>query len=106
MIRPWQCIRSRQVSARRRLYSRRFLAAGVVVLAIVYVGLTNYVATQGYRLQTLQKEVTVLQRQSEETRLSIATSQSLQKLEAELPALALIPVTAVDYFAPTAVATR
>lgn len=79
-----------------------------MVLAIVYAGLTNDVATQGYRLHDLQRTIAARQAQQSSLQIEIAAAQSLQRIESEAPALALTPVKNVEYVtsSTTAVAVR
>ena len=54
----------------------------IAVLALVYLGLTNDVATQGYRLHDLQNSIAKLEAQQSSLQVQIAAAQSLQRVAA------------------------
>lgn len=80
----------------------------VVLLIIVYIGLTNDIATQGYRLKTLQQEIKRLEEINAELSIQVAAAESLQRLESASNSLALTPLEHVEYLTTpvTAVAVR
>jgi|GEM_PF-1648690 len=94
--------------AKERNIPRRLLTGVILsVLVLTYVGLTNSVTTQGYQLNSLQKEFSVLEKSNAELKLSLAAAQSLHYLGSEASALALVPVNNIEYIGHTsAVAVR
>jgi len=80
----------------------------IIVLVVIYIGLTNDVAVQGYRLRSLQEEVKKLEEDNSALAIQVAAAQSLQRLESESTSLALIPLDRIEYFTTptTAVAIR
>lgn len=100
-------MKTRSVGRHAKLW--RWLGAAVVlILVIVYIGLTNDVATQGYRLKSLQQEAGKLEEINTTLEIKVAAEQSLQRLESESASLALTPVEKIEYLAlpDTAVAAR
>ena len=95
-------------AAERVLVHPRIVGVIALLLAITYIALTNDVATQGYRLQTMQRQATELQKVNEGMMARLTVAQSLQRVESELPALSLVAVQNIQYLAPitTAVAVR
>lgn len=89
-------------------WRRRLSGVFIIVLTVVYIGLTNDVAVQGYRLKSLQEEVKKLEEENSALAIQVAAAQSLQRLESESTSLALTPLDHIEYFATptTAVAAR
>lgn len=109
MVRLGSMLRSPQSRLQRKPFPLVFVAGlTVIALVLVYVGLTNDVATQGYRLNDLQQRIASLEAQQSSLQLELAAVQSLQRVESETPALALTPLSHVEYLTPltTAVAVR
>lgn len=94
-----------------RLYSpwlARAASAIVIILTVAYIGLTNDIATQGYKLKTLQQETKRLEQANAEINIEVAAAQSLQRLESVSASLALTPLEHIEYLttSATAVAVR
>lgn len=78
----------------------RVIAVAALVLCTGgYVGLTNNVATQGYRLSELQRELDTAKQQSAVLELDITAARSLPRLESEAGAISMIPVQRIEYLA-------
>lgn len=92
----------------QRLPIRLLAAAGLALLVLTYIGLTNSVATQGYRLSELQNEVTTTSRTNNELELDITAARSLPRVEAAAGTLSMQPVQQIEYLATsgTSVAVR
>lgn len=89
-------------------FVRPAILGAIALLVVTYVGVTNNVATQGYRLQAQQKNLKELQEQQTSLELDVAAAESLQRLEATTGSLALVSVSNIEYLEPitTAVAVR
>ena len=75
----------------------RFEIAIIIIMAITYIGLTNDVSTQGYRLISLQDQVKKIEENNAVMEIQVAAEQSLQRLESESGALALEPLGHIEY---------
>ena len=69
----------------------------LVLMCLVYLGVTNNMATQGYILSDLQKQLEVGKTRSTDLELQVASFQTLPRLESEANALALTPLSGADY---------
>ena len=80
----------------------------IVVMVVVYVGLTNDTATQGYRLRSLQEEAKKMEEENSTLEIRVAAAQSLQRLESESTSLSLVPLDHTEFLTAsiTAVAAR
>lgn len=98
-----------QPRVRSRYTRARMTLGGVLVLLVMgYVGITNDVATQGYRLQDLQQQRNNMLQENQRLQLAIAESQSLARIAKMDTQSDLEPVTTIEYLAttPTSVAVR
>ena len=74
----------------------------IAMLVVAYIGLSNNVATHGYRLSALQKETRRLDEDNTALEIKVAAAQSLQRLESESGSLALSPLEHIEYLNATA----
>lgn len=108
MIYAWRHNSNKKNSGHYSPWLKRSGIVAVVLLTIVYIGLTNDVATQGYRLKTLQQETKRLEETNAELGIQVAAVESLQRLESASNSLALTPLERIEYLTTptTAVAVR
>lgn len=68
-----------------------------VLLLLAYIVTVNNVATAGFRVSELQREVVKLKKEQAELQLQASALGSLQRVESESRNLSLAPVENVEY---------
>ncbi len=82
--------------------SRAFAAVALVALSFLYIIQTNAVATRGYEITTLSKQLKEVQGVNKALELQIAELRTTKALEQRVQELNLVKVHRVDYISPTA----
>lgn len=92
-------------------FNRRVVGAGAVAtttfLVLVYIATVNGVATAGFEVSNMEKEIALLKKERAALQLEVSAIGSLQKVEVESRSLSLTPVSEIEYLSTTsAVAIR
>ena len=77
------------------------LALSCAVLLLVYIATVNNVATAGFTVSELQREVGGLKKERAELQLQASALGSLQRVETESRTLSLTPVQNIEYLQVT-----
>jgi hypothetical protein len=75
----------------------------LVFLVVFYLVQTNSVATKGYEIKELGKQVESLKQSSRKLEVEAAELQSIKKFEQNFPANSFVAVEKIEYLASTAV---
>jgi hypothetical protein len=68
-----------------------------VALLVIYIGTVNGVATAGFEVSNIEKEIAMLKKDRANLQLEVSAVGSLQRVETELRSLSLSPVTEIEY---------
>lgn len=87
------------------LLNRNIVTIGLAVLSAVllvaYIATVNNVATAGFSVSELQREVGGLKKERAELQLQASAMGSLQRVETESRTLSLVPVENIEYLQTT-----
>lgn len=81
------------------------LLAGIVVLAVVYLVQVNAVATKGYEISSLQKELDSVRHTASKLEIQAAELQSLKTTQSDLPDKSFVAVQHLEYLSSTTIDT-
>lgn len=88
-------------TARLNLVSPRWLILWLLIVALfAYVWQINSLATYGYQVRELEKEVADLKNTNKQLENQSANLRSLDGLKKKLDQLSLVPVANVQYLSP------
>ena len=71
------------------------LLTGLAFGVLTYVLTVSAVATRGYAIHDLEKQIAALQDQQQQLAVAIATKQSMASIQDRLAGMPLVPVTAM-----------
>lgn len=80
--------------------SRIALVACILVFGIMYLMKTSTLATKGYAITDLQKQMNELERENERLQVRIAELGSMTNIEDRLKSMSLVAVDHVEYISP------
>ncbi len=72
-----------------------------VVMGVMYLVMTNAVATNGYEIKALQQEAKNLEQVHQKLQVQVAEQQSLQKVQSSVVAAGYVATTRVEYVIAT-----
>lgn len=84
----------------QRIYKFKLpMVIAVALLGAVYIAEANVVSSHGIKIRALQNEIAEVRRDSEQLEIQVATSQSMNTLEARVQSLQMVPAEHPVYIA-------
>ncbi len=77
--------------------SRVLLSAAAVVVGVLYLVETSSVATKGYDINDLQKQISNLKRENQRLELSVAEFRSMASIQERIKTLNLVTANDIVY---------
>lgn len=104
-------LRQRKMAIRKWMFSSACRATLLIFLAIfgvLYLLRTSAVATNGYEINNLEKQVNALQEDNQKLELEIADNRSMKSIQERLNGMGLVVTDSMEYVTliSTAVARR
>lgn len=106
-----QTLRQKKLALRKLIFSASFrvvLLSVIVFFGILYIVQMSSVSTKGFVISDLQKEVQLLEQETQQLNVKIAQYRSMNSIQERLKDMNLVSVNTVEYVTPvgTAVARR
>ena len=98
-----QTIKEKRQAVKRWLFgtsSRVALILCIVVFGVMYLMKTSTLATKGYAISDLQKQMNELEQENERVQVRIAQYGSMANIEERLKSMSLVAVDQVEYISP------
>ncbi|MCF6276675.1 MAG: hypothetical protein L3J07_02380 [Candidatus Magasanikbacteria bacterium] len=82
--------------------TRALLFCLIAFFGIMYLGSVNSVATKGYQIADLEKQLVSLERENDKLSFEISQYRSMHSIQDRLQELEMIPISKIDYVDVTA----
>ncbi|MBI4252959.1 hypothetical protein HY623_02125 [Candidatus Uhrbacteria bacterium] len=99
-----EAIRSQKIALSCHKLSRAHIGVllTIAVFSLVYLVQVNTLATKGYAIRELERDIAIQKKEYERLQLDIIERQSMGALQERIAQLGFVPADRIDYLSPTA----